>query len=232
MAFSFGGASSSGGLFGSSTPAFGAGSSAFTSATPAFGSSQPQSNLFGGAFGQGTPAFGASAPAFGASASSAPAFGASLFQGSTSSFVSITSPSLCPKLLHGKFKMLHEMDVPGIEALLAVQPCCCTGCPYSAKDAVLTMLAKGEVGSTQGGGGSSWASQPASSPGLGLALAPFGQQQQQQQQQQQASQYHTLVTKDNKPVVRSTAWDEMQPQGQNYLLEIECVLLTASHLLL
>ena len=37
-----------------------------------------------------------------------------------------------------------------------------------------------------------------------------------------ASQYHTLVTKDNKPIARSTAWDGIQPQGQSYLLEIEC----------
>jgi hypothetical protein len=62
------------------------------------------------------------------------------------------------------------------------------------------------------------ASQPASSPGVGLALAPF-----QQQQQQQAPQWHNLVTKDNKPIARSTVWDEIQPQGQAYLLEIEYV---------
>jgi nuclear pore complex protein Nup98-Nup96 len=69
--------------FGSSTPAFGAGSS-----TPAFGSTpspfgQSSASAFGGStfgsttpslFGQTTPAFGASSPAFGA-ASSSPAFG-------------------------------------------------------------------------------------------------------------------------------------------------------------
>ncbi len=81
----------------------------------------------------------------------------------------------------------------------------------------------------QGGGGLFGASQPASSPGLGLALAPFGQQQ--QQQQQCIPQYQSLVTKDNKPIVRSTAWDEIQPQGQNYLLAIECVRLLSLELL-
>ena len=69
----------------------------------------------------------------------------------------------------------------------------------------------------QGGGGSLWASQPVNNPGSRLALAPYGQQ------QQQVSQYHTLVAKDNKPIVRSTAWDEIQPQGQHYLLDIEYV---------
>lgn len=83
---------------------------------------------------------------------------------------------------------------------------------------------------TQGGGGSLWAAQPASNPGSGLALAPFGQQQ--QQQQQQGSQYHTLVTKDNKPIVRSTAWDEIQPQGQHYLLNIEYVPLNLKQMVL
>ena len=31
-----------------------------------------------------------------------------------------------------------------------------------------------------------------------------------------------LVTKDGKPLTHSTKWDDISPQGQHYLLELEC----------
>jgi hypothetical protein len=44
---------------------------------------------------------------------------------------------------------------------------------------------------------------------------------QQQQQQQQPAHYQVLITKENKPLVHSTAWDDIHPEGQKYLLELE-----------
>lgn len=47
--------------------------------------------------------------------------------------------------------------------------------------------------------------------------SPLAQQQLQQQQQQQQQ----LVTKDHRPVTHSTVWDDLAPQAQHYLLELE-----------
>ena len=44
----------------------------------------------------------------------------------------------------------------------------------------------------------------------------MGQGQQQQQQQ--------LLTKDNRPIAHSSAWDDLSPQAQQYLLELEYVV--------
>lgn len=74
----------------------------------------------------------------------------------------------------------------------------------------------------QGGGGLFGQQQqqaPSTGGAFSFALAP---QQQQQQGQGQPLQYHVLITKDNKPVQHSTAWDDIHPEGQKYLLELEC----------
>jgi hypothetical protein len=52
--------------------------------------------------------------------------------------------------------------------------------------------------------------------------APQQAQQQQQQQQQQAA--GQLVTKDNRPLTHSTKWDDLSPQAQQYLMELEKVI--------
>ena len=33
------------------------------------------------------------------------------------------------------------------------------------------------------------------------------------------------MTKDGKPLTHSTKWDDISPQGQHYLLELECALI-------
>ena len=75
-------------------------------------------------------------------------------------------------------------------------------------------------GSTQFGG----ASQPQQQAGL-FGIQP---QQQQQQQQQQGGQLQSssaaLTTKDGKPLSHATRWEDISPQGQAYLLELECAL--------
>ena len=66
-------------------------------------------------------------------------------------------------------------------------------------------------------GGTQQAQQQQQQPGL------FGLQPQQQQPQQQLQQSSTaLVTKDGKPLSHSTKWEDISPQGQAYLLELEC----------
>ena len=78
-------------------------------------------------------------------------------------------------------------------------------------------------GSTLFGG----ASQPQQQPGL-FGLQPQQQPQPQQQQQQQGPQLQSssaaLTTKDGKPLSHATKWEAISPQGQAYLLELECAL--------
>lgn len=57
-----------------------------------------------------------------------------------------------------------------------------------------------------------------------LALIPS----QQAQQAQASAQYQVLITKENKPIVHSTAWDDIHPEGQKYLLELECASLVTA----
>ena len=61
-----------------------------------------------------------------------------------------------------------------------------------------------------------------SAPAFGTPPAlGFGNQPQQLQQQ-------SLVTKDGKPLTHATAWDDIHTEGQKYLLELECVLISIS----
>ncbi len=73
----------------------------------------------------------------------------------------------------------------------------------------------------QGGGGLFGQQPPAQSNAL--ALIPS----QQAQQAQASAQYQVLITKENKPIVHSTAWDDIHPEGQKYLLELECACLSS-----
>jgi hypothetical protein len=64
--------------------------------------------------------------------------------------------------------------------------------------------------------------QPQGTFGSTFSGAAFGAQpQQQQQQQQQVS--GALSTKEGRPLTHATKWDDISPQGQAYLLELECV---------
>ena len=66
------------------------------------------------------------------------------------------------------------------------------------------------------------ATQPQGAFGSTFSGAAFGgQPQQQQQQQQQVS--GALSTKEGRPLTHATKWDDISPQGQAYLLELECV---------
>lgn len=67
-------------------------------------------------------------------------------------------------------------------------------------------------------GGGELFGQPAPAQSNPFALTPVPQA----QQQQPSAQYQVLVTKDNKPILHSTAWDDIHPEGQKYLLELEC----------
>lgn len=68
---------------------------------------------------------------------------------------------------------------------------------------------------SQAGGGLFGQQQPAQPNAFALTLAA------QAQQQQAQPQYQTLITKDNKPILHSTAWDDIHPEGQKYLFELE-----------
>ena len=66
------------------------------------------------------------------------------------------------------------------------------------------------------------AAQPQGAFGSTLSGAAFGAQPQQQPQQQQVS--GALSTKEGRPLTHATKWDDISPQGQAYLLELECVM--------
>ncbi|KAK9916411.1 hypothetical protein WJX75_002273 [Coccomyxa subellipsoidea] len=72
-----------------------------------------------------------------------------------------------------------------------------------------------------GAGGGGMFGQPAPAPSNPFALPPVPQA----QQQQPSAQYQVLVTKENKPILHSTAWDDIHPEGQKYLLELEKLVL-------
>ncbi len=74
-------------------------------------------------------------------------------------------------------------------------------------------------GSTLFGG----ANQPQQQPGL-FGIQPQQQPQQQQQGPQLQSSSAALTTKDGKPLSHATKWEDISPQGQAYLLELECAL--------
>lgn len=54
---------------------------------------------------------------------------------------------------------------------------------------------------------------PAGNPGAGGTF----------QNQASAQAHQQLITKDNRPISLSTNWDDLSPQAQQYLLELECV---------
>jgi hypothetical protein len=170
------------------------------SSTPAFGAPSAPAFSFGGA--SSTPAFGAPAitPAFGA-APAGGAFGA--------------SPA--PSPFGGGGVSTPAFSFASSSSLFGGNTAPAFGASPSP----------GAFGATQS---PSPFGAPASTPSLfGGAQTPslFGapqqtQQQQQQQQQQQAA--AQLVTKDNRPLTHSTKWDDLSPQAQQYLMELEKII--------
>lgn len=78
---------------------------------------------------------------------------------------------------------------------------------------------------------------PSSSPSLfgqssfqsfGGVRPGFGQQPPQQLQQNTAAQQ--LLTKDNRPIAHGTKWEDLSPQAQQYLMELECVIETQKYI--
>ena len=167
----------------------------------AFNFGTPQASGFG-AFGQnsGTTAFGAtSTPAFGASstpafgASSTPAFGAS----PTPAFGSSSTPAF------------GAPGTPGFGASSSAFSFAAASTPaFGAKSAGAFSFPSPSPPSFS-----------ASTPAFGqLNSTQFGQQQHPQQQQQ-----YQLSTKNNQPISDSTAWDDINEQSQQNLLQLEYV---------
>lgn len=75
----------------------------------------------------------------------------------------------------------------------------------------------GNAGKSPGG----FSFSPASTQGFQNAggVAGFGSA----QNQQTAGGSMQLLTKDNRPIAHSSKWDDLSPQAQQYLLELECV---------
>lgn len=162
-----------------------------------------------GAFGAtSTPTFGAaSAPAFGAAgtpgfgATSTPAFGAPAFPSNSPAFGASSTPAF------------------GASGTLA----------FGASSSAFSFAAA----STPAFGAKSAAafSFPSASPSsFSAPISTFGQpqstqfgQQQQQQQQAQQQQQRQLSTKNNQPINDSTAWDDINEQSQQCLLQLEYV---------
>ena len=132
--------------------------------------------------------------------SSQPAFGAASSPGlgmstpSTTAFGGGSTPS-----------MFGAAATPSMFGTSQQQPSAGGGGFSFTPSSTQSFMGQGAGGSAFGGGafGSS-------------IMAGQGQQQQQQQQQ--------LVTKDNRPIAHSSAWDDLSPQAQQYLLELEYVL--------
>jgi nucleoporin p58/p45 len=167
------------------------------SSTPAFGAASAPAFSFGGA--SSTPAFGApvSTPAFGA-APAGGGFGAtptpSLFGGGAVSTPAFSFAS-SPSLFGGNTAPAFGAS-PSPGAFGAPSP---FGAPASTPSL---------FGATQ-------------TTSLFGAPQQTQQQLQQQQQQQAAAQ---LVTKDNRPLTHSTKWDDLSPQAQQYLMELEKII--------
>ena len=204
MAFSFGSSSPatstfSGFGFGSSSPAFGGSlfgpSSAGAASESAFGASTPAFGAQPSLFGsQPTNAFGASSSAF-SFQTSAPARSAAGFSFQTPG-QSTAAFGTGTNIFGSSSPSLFGTSAPGFG----------------------------------GGFGATPASQPQSGNALALAAQPGQQLQSQQHQQLQQLQQHSLyaaaaqyVTKQNQPLTHRTQWDDIGPNGQSNLLEIECV---------
>lgn len=193
--FSFGAASTPG--FGAtSTPAFGAAAS-----TPAFGAAATPS-LFGAASGAATTGFGQPAPAFGASSSpfggvvATPAFGAA---SAPSLFGAASSPSL-----FGAASAPSLFGAASTPSLFGAAPS--PGLFGAAPTPSLFGAAGGGAFGFQSGGG-------AAAPSLFGAAQPAAGQQ-----------VTALTTKDGRPITHSSKWDDLSPQTQQYLTELEKVV--------
>jgi hypothetical protein len=67
------------------------------------------------------------------------------------------------------------------------------------------------------------ASQPQGAFGSSFSGGAFGGQPTQQLQQQQQQVSGALSTNEGRPLTHATKWEDISPQGQAYLLELECV---------
>ncbi|PSC72685.1 Hydroxyproline-rich glyco family [Micractinium conductrix] len=185
-------------MFGSATPAFGAAS------TPAFGAASTPS-LFGG--GTSAPAFGQSAPAFGASpfVASTPAFsaaagGSSLFgAASTPAFGAASTPSL-----FGAAPAASGGGLFGAASTPSLFGAASSGGLFGTASAgALTTTAAPSFGFGQTGAAPSLFG--GAQPAAGQAVT-------------------ALATKDGRPITHTSKWDDLSPQTQQYLSELEKVV--------
>ncbi|CAL8467152.1 g6688 [Coccomyxa elongata] len=171
-----------------------------STSAPAFGAS-PSPSPFGG----GSTAFGAQSSSF-SFASSIPAFGASQPTASAGLFGAQPAQAFgAPPSVFG------AQSSPGFSGFGA--PASSSAFSFANTGGSLFGASTPAFGT--GGGGLFGQQQPAQFNAL--ALIPS----QQAQQAQASAQYQVLITKENKPIVHSTAWDDIHPEGQKYLLELE-----------
>ncbi|GAB4820454.1 hypothetical protein N2152v2_007500 [Parachlorella kessleri] len=188
---------------------------------------------FGASTPASTPAFSfgpAPTPAFGAAATPAPSSTPSFGFGSaaaTPGFGAVSTPAFSAPSLFGAQPAASAPSLFGA----APAPAAGAASTPSLFGAASTPSLFGASSTPSFFGAQPASAAAASAPSFGfgtgaLVLASstpslFGGSQQQQAAQQQQQQLAALVTKDSRPLTHTTKWDDLSPQEQQYLLELE-----------
>lgn len=192
MAFSFGQTNPSGNAPTFSTPSFGAGTPT-PSSTPMFGQ------------GNSTPAFGVASSSSLFGASSSPAFGASSTPAFGAASKPLFSPVSTPAFGASSSSLFGGSTTPAFG-------------PSGPQGFSLGGASSGSslFGQQGGATGNTGLFGPQSTQSF-LERSTFAQQ----QQQPQGGTFPQLMTKDNRPIAHSTKWEDLSPQAQEHLLQLE-----------